>query len=121
LGPAKIDYIADVHGDGSVVCVPAPGHTPGSIIIFITLPRNVRYALVGDLVWQREGLTRRLERPWLMKLLGDTDPDGTRQNLLKMVSVMQRIPEMIVVPSHDQRAYAEMARLPNVTAKGLLL
>jgi len=46
-----------------------------------------------------------------MRLLGDTDPDGTRQNLLKMVSVMQRIPEMIVVPSHDQRAYAEMARL----------
>jgi len=27
---------------------------------------------------------------------------------------------MIVVPSHDQRAYAEMARLPNVTTKGLL-
>jgi len=34
-----------------------------------------------------------------MRLLGDTDPDGTRQNLLKMVSVMQRIPEMIVVPA----------------------
>jgi hypothetical protein len=62
-----------------------------------------------------------VERPWLMKLLGDTDPDGTRLNLLKMVSVTQRIPEMIVVPSHDRRAYAEMARLPNVTTKGLLL
>jgi N-acyl homoserine lactone hydrolase len=111
----------DIHGDGSVVCVPAPGHTPGSIIVFVTLPRNVRYALGGDLVWQREGLTRRAERPWLMKLLGDTDPDGTRQNLLKMVSVMQRIPEMIVVLSHDQRAYAEMARFPNVTTRGLLL
>jgi hypothetical protein len=47
-----------------------------------------------------------------MKLLGDTDPEGTRQNLLKMVSVMQRIPEMTIVPSHDQRAYAEMAGLP---------
>ena len=94
--------------------MPAPGHTPGSIIIFITLPRNVRYALVGDLVWQREGLTRRVERPWLMRLLGDTDPDGTRENLLKMVSVTQRIPEMIVVPSHDQRAYAEMGLLASV-------
>ena len=102
----------DVHGDGSVVCVPAPGHTPGSIIVFITLPRNVRYALVGDLVWQREGLTRRVERPWLMRLVGDTDPEGTRQNLLKMVSVMQRIPKMTVVPAHDRRAYAQMASLP---------
>jgi len=34
---------------------------------------------------------------------------------------MRSIPEMIVVPSHDQRAYAEMARLPNVATKGLLL
>jgi N-acyl homoserine lactone hydrolase len=38
-----------------------------------------------------------------------------------MVSVMRSIPEMIVVPSHDQRAYADMARLPNVTIRGLLL
>ena len=56
-----------------------------------------------------------------MRLLGDTDPEGTRQNLLKMVSVLQRIPEMTIVPSHDQRAYAEMAGLPNVTTKGPLL
>jgi len=28
---------------------------------------------------------------------------------------------MIVVPPHDQRAYAEMARLPNVTTDGALL
>ena len=101
--------------------MPAPGHTPGSIIIFVALPRNVRYALVGDLVWQREGLTQCVERPKLIRLVGDTDPDGIRQNLLKMASVMRRIPEMIVVPSYDQRAYAEMARLANVTTKGLLL
>ena len=49
-----------------------------------------------------------------MRLLGDSDPEGTRENLLRMVSVMQRIPEMIVVPAHDQRAYARMARLPGV-------
>ena len=48
-------------------------------------------------------------------------PSPDTSDLLKMVSVMQRIPEMIVVPSHDQRGYAEMARLPNVTTKGPLL
>ena len=36
----------DVWGDGSVVLVPAPGHTPGSIIAFITLPTGNRYALL---------------------------------------------------------------------------
>ncbi|MEO6051710.1 MAG: MBL fold metallo-hydrolase, partial [Pyrinomonadaceae bacterium] len=55
----------DVWGDGSVVLVPAPGHTPGSIIAFITLPTGNRYALLGDLVWQSEGIEIPAERPWL--------------------------------------------------------
>jgi hypothetical protein len=38
-----------------------------------------------------------------------------------VVSVMQRIPEMIVVPAHDQRAYAEMGRLPDITTDGVVL
>ncbi|MFE4256021.1 MBL fold metallo-hydrolase [Streptomyces sp. NPDC056910] len=111
----------DAYGDGSIVCVPAPGHTPGSIIVFVTLPNQVRYALVGDLVWQREGLTRRLERPFLIRRLGDFDAEGNRQNILRMAAVMQRIPDLIVVPAHDQRAFAEMSQLPNVTTRGLIL
>jgi N-acyl homoserine lactone hydrolase len=99
----------------------APGHTPGSIIVFVTLPNNVRYALVGDLVWQREGLTNLEERPLLSRLWADLDPDGTRQNILRMASIVKRIPNMIVVPAHDQRAFADMAELPNVTTKGLIL
>jgi glyoxylase-like metal-dependent hydrolase (beta-lactamase superfamily II) len=52
----------DVYGDGSIVAVPAPGHTPGSVIIFVTLYNETRYALVGDLVWQLGGITLREER-----------------------------------------------------------
>lgn len=111
----------DVYGDGSIVCVPAPGHTPGSVIIFVTLPNQVRYALVGDLVWQREGLTHRAERPLPIRRLADFDAEGNRQNILRMVSIMQRIPDLIVVPAHDQRAFAEMSQLPNVTTQGLTL
>jgi len=32
----------DVYGDGAIVVVPAPGHTPGSVIVFLTLPGNRR-------------------------------------------------------------------------------
>jgi len=39
----------DFYGDGSIVIVPAPGHAPGSVIIFITLPTSKRYAMIGDL------------------------------------------------------------------------
>ena len=36
-------------------------------------------------------------------------------------TIVKRIPNMIVVPAHDQRAFADMAELPNVTTKGLIL
>ncbi len=111
----------DIYGDGAIVCVPAPGHTPGSIIVFVTLPMNVRYALVGDLVWQREGLSRLEERPVVVQRFGDWDPDGNRRNLLRMASIVERIPDLTIVPAHDQRAFAEMNALPNVTTNGLIL
>ena len=101
----------DVYGDGSIVVVLAPGHTPGSVIIFVTLPSGMRYAFVGDLVYQLEGITQREERPWLVRRKADTDAEGNRKNLVRMISLKERLPELIIVPAHDMRAFAEMPRL----------
>jgi N-acyl homoserine lactone hydrolase len=101
----------DVYGDGSIVVVPAPGHTPGSVVIFLTLANGTRYAFVGDLVWQREGITQREERPWVYKW-ADADPEGTRENLLRLAAIYERFPDMILVPAHDSRGFAEMPTLP---------
>jgi len=102
----------DVYGDGSIVVVPAPGHTPGSVIIFVTLPNGTRYAFVGDLVYQLEGITLREERSWFVRRMGaDVDAAGNRENLLRMIALKQRLPELIIVPAHDMRAFAEMPKL----------
>jgi len=101
----------DVYGDGSIVVVPAPGHTPGSVITFVTLHNGTRYAFVGDLVWQLEGITEREERPWFSRKLVDLDAEGTRQNLLRMIALKERLPELIIVPAHDMRAFAAMPTL----------
>jgi glyoxylase-like metal-dependent hydrolase (beta-lactamase superfamily II) len=101
----------DVYGDGAVVVVPAPGHTPGSVIVFLTLRDGTRYAMVGDLVWQREALTRREERAWLVRRFADLDPEGTRENLLRVAAIKERYPELIVVPAHDARRFADMPPL----------
>jgi glyoxylase-like metal-dependent hydrolase (beta-lactamase superfamily II) len=53
------DHSHDLFGDGSMVIVPAPGHTPGSVVVFVNLPSGSRYAFVGDLVWQLEGMLKR--------------------------------------------------------------
>ena len=91
----------DVYGDGSIVVVPAFGHTPGSVIIFVTLPGGTRYAFVGDVVWQLEGITEREERPWITRRKADTDVEENSENLLRIVALRERLPDMIIVPAHD--------------------
>jgi glyoxylase-like metal-dependent hydrolase (beta-lactamase superfamily II) len=105
----------DVYGDGSIVVVPAPGHTPGSVIIFVTLHDGTRYAFVGDLVWQLEGFTQREERPWFTRIFADLDANGTRTNLLRMIALKRRLPDLILVPAHDMRAFAQMPKLPHIS------
>jgi glyoxylase-like metal-dependent hydrolase (beta-lactamase superfamily II) len=100
----------DVYGDGSIVIVPAPGHTPGSVIVFLTLPSAKRFALVGDLVWQMEGLTEREEKPWVSRYV-DHDPMLLRESLLRMSAIATRFPEIIVIPAHDARGFAAMPLL----------
>jgi glyoxylase-like metal-dependent hydrolase (beta-lactamase superfamily II) len=98
----------DVYGDGSIVVVPAPGHTPGSVIVFVALPGGERYAFIGDLAWQLEGIAEREEKPWFTRRVADLDPVAVREQILRLSAVLERFPSMIVVPSHDPRGYARM-------------
>jgi N-acyl homoserine lactone hydrolase len=102
----------DWYGDGSVGLVPVPGHTPGSIAVFVTLPSGARYAFVGDLVWQREGLDIPAERPWLSRWLVDDDAAEVRSSVSHMAAVHARFPGIIIVPAHDARATAELPTFP---------
>jgi len=101
----------DVYGDGSIVIVEAPGHTPGSVVVFLSLPTGARYALVGDLAWQQEGITEREERPWLQRTLGDGDPAAVREGLLRLDAIALRWPSLVLVPAHDARGFAAMSTL----------
>jgi glyoxylase-like metal-dependent hydrolase (beta-lactamase superfamily II) len=101
----------DVYGDGAIVVVPAPGHTPGSVIVFVTTPDQKRYAMVGDLAWQREGIIEREERPWITRSLADDDVPKTRESLLRIAAVKDRVPDLVLVPAHDARAFENFPAL----------
>jgi len=98
----------DVYGDGSVVVALAGGHTTGSVIVFVTLPAGQRYAFIGDVAWQLEGVRRPAERPLLMRKLADVDPGQVREDLLRVASLAGL---MQVVPAHDLTAYEGIPRL----------
>ena len=103
-GPPYLGFEAshDFYGDGSVVIVPAAGHTTGSVIVFVTLPSGLRYAFIGDLTWQRDGIRDRVERPLLLSMLADSDAKQIRRDLLRMIALDDR---MQIVPSHDVDSY----------------
>ena len=102
----------DMFGDGSVVLVPTPGHTPGSIIAFIALPDGQRYALIGDLVWQREAVEIPAERPWLSSRLVDNDRAQVRHWIVRMHHLSRQVPGLVVVPAHDRRVLETLPALP---------
>ncbi len=102
----------DVFGDGSVVLVPAGGHTPGSIVAFIHAPDGRSYALIGDLAWQREGVEQPAERPWLSRQLVDEDAAAVRALLARIHLLQRAVPHLTIVPAHDRRV---MQTLPPAT------
>lgn len=98
----------DVFKDGSVVLVPAGGHTPGSIIVFLTPPTGPRFALIGDLAWQQEGITKPAERPWLPRVLVDADAQIVRKQLAHLHRLYKRDPNLVIVPAHDAGAWSQL-------------
>lgn len=101
----------DVWGDGSIVVVPAGGHTPGSVVIFVSLPDGTRYGFVGDLVWQAEGLQRPAERPWISRALVDLDAAEVRAQISHLAALQRRFPQLRLVPAHDDRMMRELPAL----------
>lgn len=103
----------DVYGDGSVVIVPASGHTTGSVIVFVATPAGDRYAFIGDLTWQLDGIRRRAERPWLLRKLADSDPAQVRRDLDRMIALDGLVR---IVPAHDLGSYDGIPLLAPVDA-----
>lgn len=101
----------DVFGDGSVVLVPAFGHTPGSIIAFINPPGDKCYALVGDLVWQTEGVEIPAEKPWMSRRMVDWDAQRVRDLIVHMHKLQVAMPNLVIVPAHDRRVWDALPKL----------
>jgi N-acyl homoserine lactone hydrolase len=110
----NFDRSLDIFKDGSLVLVPLPGHTPGSLGMFVNLPSGKRYLFTGDLTWGIEGVQIPAERPWIMRRLADDDEEGVKRSIVKVHELMKRYPDLIVVPAHDRRVHNQIANFPDV-------
>jgi glyoxylase-like metal-dependent hydrolase (beta-lactamase superfamily II) len=108
------DSSYDLFKDGSIVLVPQPGHTPGSLGMFVNLKSGKRYFFIGDLTWTIEGVRNPAERPWLARTLVDKDAAVVRREIVRVHNLALRYPEMVIVPAHDRRLHDSMPLFPTM-------
>jgi N-acyl homoserine lactone hydrolase len=87
----------DVLGDGSLVLLPTPGHTAGSVSLLIRRTAGPPLLLAGDLTYGAEILGRgQLPGVGKRRLLAES----TR----KVLALHERYPSLVVLPAHDPTA-----------------
>ena len=99
----------DFFGDGSVVLVSMPGHTPGSVGVFVNLPSGKRLLIIGDTSWTKEGVDWPAEKPWLARRMVDFDPAGVREQLVLLHQLQRANPNLTIIPAHDARVHEMIA------------
>ncbi len=104
----------DFYKDGSVVLVPLPGHTSGSIGMFVNSSTGKRYFFTGDATYGLAGFTKPTEKSFLLKYAIDKDHETLIQTILKVHYLMREYPELVVVPAHDSVMQARLAQYPAV-------
>jgi glyoxylase-like metal-dependent hydrolase (beta-lactamase superfamily II) len=102
----------DVFGDGSVVIVPAPAHTPDSVVVFVSLPSGVRYALIGDLVFQMEGVDIPAEKPWMLRWLIGENNIAVHEDIALVRAIREKFPQIHPLPAHDSRSFGAIPVFP---------
>jgi glyoxylase-like metal-dependent hydrolase (beta-lactamase superfamily II) len=106
-GPPLLRFEAshDVYGDGSVIAVPLPGHTPGSTGYLVRGRGGKRWLLIGDAAWAIRGV----EKPGnkTVRLL-DSDWNKTNETLGRLHALREEHPEIVIVPAHDASALETM-------------
>lgn len=87
----------DLMGDGSLLLLPTPGHTAGSMSLLVRRGSKSPLLLVGDLTYGVEILER-----------GDVPGVGVRRQLRessgKVMALKKSMPDMVVLPAHDPTA-----------------
>jgi len=101
----------DLFGDGSVVFVPLPGHTPGSIGVLLDSVKGQRVLFVGDAVWSMRGVELPSHKSAPLSDLADHDTASLSDTLWKLHHLHAHDPALLIVPTHDGEAFRAVAAL----------
>jgi glyoxylase-like metal-dependent hydrolase (beta-lactamase superfamily II) len=86
-----------------VVLQKAPGHSPGSQLVYVELANGRRFLFVGDIAWTRDNITLQKGRPRIAELLMKEDRGAVAAQLRALAALPS---DVHVVVAHDPVALA---------------
>lgn len=90
-----------------IVLIKAPGHTPGSQMVYIALDSGREYLLIGDAAWHMDGvrLVKGKDAPWITE-----DQPAIMSQLNWLNELSRSEPRLVIVASHDDEEHAVLIR-----------
>ena len=93
-----------------VVLIRAPGHTPGSQLIYVKEANGSEFLFLGDVAWHLRNIETTRERARLVTLLLGEDRDTVLSELVALNALKQKEPQVHQVPGHDPSAVAALEK-----------
>jgi N-acyl homoserine lactone hydrolase len=101
LAPFRASH--DLFGDGSLVLLPTPGHTPGSLSMLVRRPDRPPLMMVGDVTYNANLLQA-----------GHVPGVGSRRRLREATAMINTLrgqqPGLVILPAHDPGAAGRLAQ-----------
>jgi len=102
-----VDYDRYFPLTAGIVLIKAPGHTPGSQMVYIALESGREYLLIGDAAWHMDGvrLMKGKDAPWITE-----EQNGVMSQLKWLNELSRSETGLVIVASHDDEEHAELIR-----------
>jgi glyoxylase-like metal-dependent hydrolase (beta-lactamase superfamily II) len=109
-GYAPISYQQYLAAAPGIVLIKAPGHTPGSQMIYVRTANGVEFLFLGDVAWLFRNIELQRERARLITTFMIKEED--RRAVFGELAALQRLhaaqPGIHIVPGHDGAAIDEL-------------
>lgn len=102
----------DIFDDGSVVVLPTPGHTPGSVSMLVRPDGGRPLLMVGDLTYDHELLAHG-------HLPGVGERRVMRDSIGRINQLKASLPGLVVLPTHDPSAARRLIESESLTHRFL--
>jgi len=103
-GYRPLDYTRYLAVAPGVVLIKAPGHTPGSQMVYVRRADGAEFLFVGDVAWQMRNIEALREKSRLATMLAGEDRDRVREELAGLNRLHAANPELHMMPGHDAAA-----------------